>query len=90
MHAWDAPRLNIACGRLTIFKPTDDLQRKIPRIGNYCERANVRSGHSRDAASYKITLIIIVNSQFTELLSCEIAILCSMEITKPRLGLGRF
>ena len=64
MHAWTVPRLNIACIRLKILKMTAVFQQESLRIGNFCKRANVRSEHSRDAKSNKITLTININSQF--------------------------
>ena len=56
--------MNIARSRLKISKITAIFQQKIPRFGNFCKHTNMRSEHSRDATSNKITLTINIKSQF--------------------------
>ena len=56
---------------LPVVDLKNENQQKIPRIGNYREHVNVRYGHSRESKSYKITLIININSQFPELTVME-------------------
>ena len=40
------------------------FQQETPKIGNYRKGVNVRSKHSCNAKSYKVTITININSQF--------------------------
>ena len=54
----------MAYSRLKIIEKTAVLQHKTPITGNYCERSNVVSEHSRDLIYYKITSTVYMNRQF--------------------------